>query len=176
MKKNIVLIGFMGTGKTVIGRRLALRLKMKFIDTDAEIENVTGKSVARIIARDGWIRFRSEEALLVKKLFLQEGLVISTGGGMVLNPENVCLLQENGILIGLFASPQVIFNRLKNKKNRPLLMKGNVKEQIEALLKERDGAYDVAEFSVDTGNLSQEETVEMIVRYIKEEHFPEVRY
>ncbi|MDD4168676.1 MAG: shikimate kinase [Desulfotomaculaceae bacterium] len=171
MKKNIVLIGFMGTGKTSIGRRLALRLKMKFIDTDAEIENITGKSVTRIIARDGLIRFRSEEALLIKKLSLREGLVISTGGGMVLFPENVRLLKENGILIGLFASPEIIFNRLKKKKNRPLLMKGNMKEQIEALMKERHGAYDVSDFSVDTGNLSQEEAVEMIIRYLKEEQY-----
>ncbi|MDD3654166.1 MAG: shikimate kinase [Desulfotomaculaceae bacterium] len=168
MKKNIVLIGFMGTGKTSIGRRLALRLKMKFVDTDSEIENITGKTVARIIARDGLIRFRSEEALLVKKLSQQEGLVISTGGGIVLFPENVRLLKEKGTLIELFATPQVIFNRLKKKKDRPLLMKGNMKEQIEALLKEREGAYDVAEFSVDTGSVSQEEAVEIIARYIKE--------
>lgn len=171
MKKNIVLIGFMGTGKTSIGRRLALRLKMKFIDTDAEIENITGKSVTRIIARDGLIRFRSEEALLIKKLSLREGLVISTGGGMVLFPENVRLLKDKGILIGLFASPEIIFNRLKKKKNRPLLMKGNMEEQIEALMKERYGAYDVSEFSVDTGSLSQEEAVEMIIRYLKEEQY-----
>lgn len=160
----------MGVGKTSIGRRLALRLKMKFIDTDAEIENITGKTVSRLIARDGLIRFRSEEALLVKKLSRQEGLVISTGGGMVLNPENVRLLQENGVLIGLCASPEVIYNRLKNKKNRPLL-KGNMKEQIDALQKERHGAYDVAEFAVDTGIYPQEEIIEMIVQYLKEKQY-----
>jgi len=171
MKKNIVLIGFMGTGKTAVGRRLAVKLNYKFIDTDAEIENITGKTVAQIFARDGVIRFRSEEALLVKKLARQEGLVISTGGGIVLNPENVCLLQENGILIGLAAAPEVIFERLKNKRNRPLLAKGNMKEQIVTLLEERRGAYDVAEYTVDTGAFSPEEVVGKIIHYLKEKQY-----
>ena len=89
----------MGTGKTAVGRRLARRLKRKFVDTDAEIEKITGKTIAQIFARDGATRFRSEEALLVKKLAPKEGLVISTGGGLVLNPENVRLLRENGIFV-----------------------------------------------------------------------------
>ena len=105
MRKNIVLIGFMGTGKTAVGRRLARRLKRKFVDTDAEIEKITGKTIAQIFARDGATRFRSEEALLVKKLAPKEGLVISTGGGLVLNPENVRLLRENGIFVALAADP-----------------------------------------------------------------------
>ncbi|OPY57863.1 MAG: Shikimate kinase [Pelotomaculum sp. PtaU1.Bin035] len=170
--KNIVLIGFMGTGKTAIGRRLALRLNRKFIDTDLEIENITGKTVAQIFARHGMIRFRSEESLLVQKLARQEGMVISTGGGMVLNPENVRLLKENGILIGLEASPEVIFKRIRNKKSRPLLMKGgNMMEQIEGLLKERGGAYDVAEYAVDTGAFPLEESVEKIIQYLKEKQY-----
>jgi len=169
--KNIVLIGFMGTGKTAIGRRLALKLNRKFIDTDAEIENITGKTVAQIFARYGAIRFRSEEALLVKKLARQDGMVISTGGGLVLNPENVCILQENGILIGLTASPEVIFKRLKNKRNRPLLAKGSMKDQIDALLEERRGVYDVAEYTVDTGASSPEEVVEKIIQYLKERQY-----
>jgi len=161
----------MGTGKSTVGRRLAHRLNRKFIDTDTEIESVTGKTVAQIFARYGVVRFRSEEALLVKKLALQEGLVISTGGGMVLNPENVRLLKKNGVLIGLTASPEIIFNRVKNKKSRPLLAKGNLKEQVEDLLKERQGAYDVAEYTVDTGVFPQEEVIEMIVRYLEEKQY-----
>jgi len=161
----------MGTGKSTVGRRLAHRLNRKFIDTDTEIENITGKTVAQIFARCGVVRFRSEESLLVKKLALQEGLVISTGGGMVLNPENVRLLKKNGVLIRLTALPEIIFNRVKNKKNRPLLTKGNLKEQIESMLKDRQGAYDAAEYTVDTGALSQEEAVEMIVRYLKEKQY-----
>lgn len=168
MKKNIVLIGFMGTGKTAVGRKLAIRLKRKFIDTDAEIEEVTGKTIARIFAQDGIIRFRSEEALLVNKLAGREGLVIATGGGLVLDPENVRLLKENGVLIALKAAPEVIYHRVKKKKNRPLLMKGELMATIQSLLKEREGAYDVAEFTVDTGICGMGETVEQIVKYLSE--------
>lgn len=168
MKKNIVLIGFMGTGKTAVGHKLARRLKREFVDTDAEIEEVTGKTIARIFAQDGVVRFRSEEALLVRKLAVRVGLVISTGGGLVLDPENVLLLKENGVLIALTASPEVIYQRVKKKKNRPLLLKGELMETIQNLLKEREGAYDVAEFTVDTGTCGVDEAVEQIVKHLSE--------
>jgi len=166
--KNIVLIGFMGTGKTALGRRLAQRLGREFIDTDAEIERVTGKTVAQIFAQDGMTRFRSEETLLVRKLAGRKGLVISTGGGLVLNPENVLTLKENGVLIALTAAPEVIYQRVKSKIDRPLLLKGELKERIVNLLKEREGVYDVAEYTMDTGVLGQEEAVERIIGFLKE--------
>lgn len=169
--KNIVLIGFMGTGKTAAGRRLAQRLRREFVDTDAEIEKVTGKTVAQIFARDGAVRFRSEEALLAKKLAGRRGLVVSTGGGMVLNPENVRLFKENGILIALTADPEVIMGRVKSKKSRPLLAKGDLREVVEGLLKEREGVYDVAEFTVDTGKFSVDEVTEKIIRYLSERNY-----
>ncbi len=165
---NIVLIGFMGTGKSVIGRRLAVRMNRVFIDTDNEIEELTGKSVSEIFARYGAVRFRSEEALLVKKLAVKENLVISTGGGMVLNPENVRLLQKKGLLICLKASPEVIYQRVKNKRKRPLLLKGDLKEKILSLINEREGLYDVADFTVDTGTCSVNEAVELILHYLSE--------
>lgn len=166
--KNIVLIGFMGTGKTAVGRRLAARLGRRFVDTDAAIEEVTGKTVAQIFARDGVTRFRSEETLLAGKLSMQEGLVISTGGGMVLNPENVSCLKENGVLIALTASPEVIYQRVKNKKNRPLLQKSEMRERIEELLEERAGVYDVAEYTMDTSKANIDQTVDQILGYLKE--------
>lgn len=166
--KNIVLIGFMGTGKSSVGRLLAVKLKRRFIDTDQEIENITGKTVAKLITGEGLIRFRSEESLLIKKLSGQEGLVISTGGGALLNAENYRLLRENGTIIGLTASPEVIYNRVKNKKNeRPLLAKGDLKEQIAILMEERRELYQVADFTVDTGVGSLEETVEKIADYLQ---------
>jgi shikimate kinase len=168
---NIVLIGFMGTGKTSAGRRLALRLKRRFIDTDTEIEKITGKTVARIFARDGETRFRSEEALLVKKLAGKKNLVISTGGGMMLNPENVRLLGENGVFIALAAAPEIIYRRVKRKKVRPLLLKGDLEERIRTLLRERDGIYDIAEFTVDTGACNLDEAVEQIIRFLSERNY-----
>lgn len=168
MMKNIVLIGFMGTGKTAVGRRLAQRLRREFIDTDARIEEITGKTITQIFARDGVVRFRSEEALLVKKLAGREGLVISTGGGLVLDPENVRLLRQNGVLVAVTAAPEVIFDRVKSKRSRPLLLKGDLQELIQTLLKEREGVYDVAEFTVDTSSCGVDWAVEQIVHYLSE--------
>lgn len=169
--KNIVIIGFMATGKSTVGRRLAQRLKRGFIDTDKEIETLTGKTVAQIFARDGAVRFRSEENLLVKKLALKEDLVIATGGGIVLNPENIRLFKKNGILIALSASPEIIYQRVKGKKNRPLLAKGDPREKINELLKEREGIYSAADLTVDTGNGGVEETVEQIISFLSERKY-----
>lgn len=166
--KNIVIVGFMATGKSTVGRRLAQRLGRAFIDTDKEIETVTGKTVAQIFARDGAVRFRSEEALVVKKLSLREDLVIATGGGIVLDPENVRLLKERGILIALTAPPDVIYQRARGKKTRPLLAGGDLREKINALLKEREDIYKVADLTVNTGVCNVNETVEQIIAYLIE--------
>jgi shikimate kinase len=169
--KNIVLIGFIATGKTTIGRRLASRLKREFIDTDAEIERLIGKTVAQIFDRDGVVRFRSEEDLLVKRLAGRVGLVIATGGGMVLNPDNLRLLKKNGVLVALTASPEIIYNRVSSKKSRPLLLTGDIKNKIKELLQERENTYKTAEITVDTGTCSIEETVEQITRFLAERNY-----
>ncbi|MDP3051305.1 MAG: shikimate kinase [Eubacteriales bacterium] len=166
--KNIILIGFMGTGKTVVGRRLARILKRDFVDTDAEIERATGKSIRQLFAEEGEARFRSEESILCAKLARQEGLVIATGGGIVLNPQNVDRLREAGILIGLSADPEVILQRVGLRGNRPLLRGGNNLERIKELLRERAGAYDVAEFTLDTNFGTPEQNARAIVDYLRE--------
>ena len=166
--KNIVLIGFMGTGKSTVGRILAGKLNRRFIDTDKEIEKLTGITVARLITNYGIIRFRSEETLLIKKLTQEENQVIATGGGTLLNPENDRLLRQNGIIICLTASPEVIHNRVKRKKKeRPLLAKGDLMEQIKILTEERREIYQKADFTADTGNGSLEATVKSIIDFIK---------
>lgn len=165
--KNVVLIGFMGTGKTAIGKRLARLLGWEFIDTDAEIERLTGKSVARIFAEDGEVRFRSEENLLCRKLTQRERLVIATGGGMVLNPENVALLKQNGVLIKLYADPEVIIGRVKAKKERRPLLKGNLEERVRELLAAREEAYNIADFAVDTGKQDPDSSAAIIYDYLR---------
>ncbi|MDD4239750.1 MAG: shikimate kinase [Desulfotomaculaceae bacterium] len=169
--KNIVLIGFMGTGKTSVGRRLACRLKCEFIDTDAEIERLMGKTVTQIFARDGVVRFRSEEELLVKRLAGREDLVIATGGGLVLNPANLRLLKENGVLVALTASPEVIYYRVRSKKSRPLLLHKDMKSKLTELLQERENVYKAAEITLDTGACSIEGAVEQINRYLLERKY-----
>lgn len=165
--KNIVLIGFMGTGKTTVGKRLAGRLGWQFVDTDREIERVTGKTIPQIFAQDGEVRFRSEERLVIQKLSRREGLVIATGGGAVLDPENVADLKRNGVLICLAADPEIIYQRVKGKKHRPLLnKKGDLQEQIRTLLTARAPFYAVADFTIDTGNISSGEVVNKIINYL----------
>ncbi len=171
MKKNIVLIGFMGSGKSTLGRRLAKRLGYKFIDTDSAIEQVTGKTVEQIFRKDGEIRFRSEEKLLARKLSDRSGLVIATGGGLVLNPENVELLKQNGALICLRADPKIILQRVRSKKRRPLLSKGNLLENIIRLSKERESAYAIAELTVDTGKHNYEEVLNQIKRFLEQKGY-----
>lgn len=169
MKKNIVLIGFMGTGKTAIGKRLANRLGREFVDTDKEIERVTGKTIPQIFAQDGELRFRSEERLVIQKLSRREGMVIATGGGAVLNPDNVADLKRNGILICLAADPEVIYQRVRGKKQRPLLnKKGDLRVQIQELLAKRKPFYQVADYTVDTGNRLPDRVVDEIIVYLTE--------
>lgn len=150
---------------------MAARLGLKHVDTDREIEKVTGKTVAQLFAKDGPIRFRSEETLLLKKMDGKRGLVISTGGGMVLNQENVELLKTDGILVHLYADAQVIYNRVKGKRERPLLNRGDLKKRIETLLEERAGVYDVAELTIDTGKYTLDEIVEQIIQYLRERKY-----
>ncbi|MBO8159255.1 shikimate kinase [Thermosyntropha sp.] len=168
MEKNIVLIGFMGTGKSSIGVKLAEKLNMNFVDMDREIERITGMSVGELFRRHGEIRFRSEERLMAQKLSRRKNLVIATGGGVVLQEQNIALLRENGILICLTAAPEDIFERVKRKRaNRPLLKKNLKVEDIDAMLKAREPYYSVADFTVNTSGREIDAVVDDIVNYIK---------
>lgn len=166
--KNIVLVGFMGSGKSSTGRRLARKLGYDFIDTDYAIEEVTGLTVEQIFVKHGVKRFRGEEALLVSKLTNRENLVIATGGGLVLNPQNIEKLKINGIFICLQASPETICKRVRNKRTRPLLARGNLREKVMKLLEERQNAYQMADYTVNTDNLDPESIVDILYQYLLE--------
>jgi len=168
-RKNLILIGFMGTGKTAVGKRLAGILNMDFYDTDQEIEKVTGMSVNRLFYKHGEIRFRSEEALMINKLIKKKNAIIATGGGIVLNSENINLLKNTGYLVCLTAKPEVIYERVKRRNNRPLLKKGDTFETIITLLKEREELYQCADFTVDTSNMDFEEIINNILKFLNEE-------
>lgn len=168
MGKNIVLIGFMGTGKSSVGMKLAERLNRKFVDMDREIEKVCGMSVSDVFRRYGEIRFRSEERLMAGKLARQTGLVIATGGGVVLGDGNLEALQENGIIINLEAKPEYIFQRVNRKKGtRPLLKKNVTVDEIKEMLQHRQPLYQQAEIIVDTNNKGVDEVVEEIISYLR---------
>ncbi len=171
MEKNIVLIGFMGTGKSTVGSKVAGRLKRKFVDMDREIERIVGMTVSEIFKRYGEIRFRSEEKLMAQKLAREAGLVIAAGGGVVLDPVNMERLSQNGIIICLKAAPNDIYHRVNRKKGtRPLLRKGMDLEDIEEMLKARESLYAQADYQVSTSGKSPEQVAMEIVGLIKKGH------
>ncbi len=167
MEKNIVLIGFMGTGKSTVGSKVAGRLKRKFVDMDREIERIVGMTVSEIFKRYGEIRFRSEEKLMAQKLAREAGLVIAAGGGVVLDPVNMERLSQNGIIICLKAVPNDIYHRVNRKKGtRPLLRKGMGLEDIEEMLKARESLYAQADYQVSTSGKSPEQVATEIIKLI----------
>ncbi|MGI5892592.1 MAG: shikimate kinase [Bacillota bacterium] len=165
VKKNIVLIGFMGSGKTVIGRAVSRLTDYEFVDTDGEIEKVTGLTINQIFKKYGQRRFRSEEELVLKKLLNRESLVIAAGGNIDLESDNLELLKESGFFVLLEANPEVLYQRLCRKNTRPLIGKRPTMDRINELLNERREHYEeLADFRLDTSEVSVEEAAEMIVK------------
>jgi len=159
----------MGTGKSSVGWRLAQKLRMDFLDMDREIERITGMSVSEIFRRYGETRFRSEERLLAQKLAQRSGLVIATGGGVVLQKENIDALRDNGIIVCLEALPREILERLQRKKgSRPLIRKDFTEEDIQALLDARRDCYDGADYTVYTGGKEIETVVREIIKLLQD--------
>lgn len=157
--KKIVLTGFMGTGKTAIGRLLAERLGLPFLDLDELIEQETGRTIKEIFAREGEPAFRCLERELIRRLAPVEDCILATGGGAVLDPENVKNLKAHGVLIGLTAKPEAILARVGKGDERPLLSGHDRFARIQALLKARAPFYQQADFTLDTTDLSVEEAV-----------------
>lgn len=143
MKPNIILTGFMATGKTAVGKRLAKKLDYEFVDTDELIVRRAGMPVADIFQKQGEDVFRKMESKLALELGEKQGLVISTGGGMMLNPENASALSAAGKIFCLTASPEEIFDRVSKDTHakRPLLEASNPMLKITELLKQREKGY-----------------------------------
>ncbi|MGE5455183.1 MAG: shikimate kinase [Methylocystaceae bacterium] len=170
MDKNIVLIGFMGAGKTSVGRTIAQKLGWSFIDTDQEIERLTSLPVHEIFRRYGEVRFRSEERLLASKLLVRKHMVVATGGGMVQHSDNVELLKQNGTMVWLHVTPEMVLRRVGRRTvDRPLLRgKLNV-EDITELLKAREAIYtQVADIVVENENRSLDELAREIINRCQE--------
>nr|WP_083415182.1 bifunctional shikimate kinase/3-dehydroquinate synthase AroKB [Massilia timonae] len=161
---NIFLVGLMGAGKTTIGRLLARKLNRRFVDSDHEIEARTGATIPWIFEIEGEACFRRREADVIRDLSGQQGLVLATGGGAVLNPHSRALLAERGTVIYLRASIGSILQRTAHDKNRPLLQTADPRAKLEELWAQRDPLYrEIADLVIDTGRPNVQSMVQTIL-------------
>ncbi|MCB5188756.1 shikimate kinase AroK [Methylobacillus caricis] len=152
MAGNIFFVGLMGAGKTTIGRIIARHLDKTFYDTDHEIERRTGVTIPVIFEVEKEDGFRRREASVIDELVNMQNIVLATGGGAVLLPENRDNLKQNGVVIYLRANVHELWLRTRNDKNRPLLQGDNPRKKLEQLFAQRDPLYrEVASIVVDTG-------------------------
>lgn len=144
--KNIVLIGMRGSGKSTIGRQLARRLSLKYIDTDRKIEIESGIKIPQMIAEHGWEYFRRLEKEMCRKMAEREGTVIATGGGVVLDPENISALKTNGTVVLLMVEPEVLVRRLTHSQGpkRPSLTGKAPPDETRAIWEQRQPLYQKA--------------------------------
>jgi shikimate kinase len=152
---NLYLVGMMGAGKTTVGRALARRLKLRFIDSDHEIEARCGVKIPVVFEIEGEEGFRAREAQAIAELTEREGIVLATGGGAVLSEENRRLLAGHGTVVYLRATPEHLFERVRQDRNRPLLATGDPLARLRELYRVRDPLYrEIADVVVDTGRQS----------------------
>lgn len=174
--RNLVLIGFMGTGKSEVGQLLARRLGLTFIDTDRRVEAREHASIAQIFTRRGEVYFREVEARIIADVAGKTDVVIATGGGAVLRPENMMQLRRHGWVVSLTAPAEVLQQRLAGEKGRPLL-RGDVRQNVVKLLDQRRPLYRDADLMVDVSRASPAQIVEAIVAFLarRERHVVPVR-
>jgi shikimate kinase len=161
--RSIVLIGFMGTGKSAVGRLLASQEGWPRFDTDEMIATALKMPISKIFARLGEEQFREEETALLEKLEVVQPSIIVTGGGAVMRTKNVTRLRELGRVVCLTADPATLLERLGRRSDRPLLQTENPAETMQSLLREREPFYhEAADFTVDTSALSHKQVAQSI--------------
>ena len=164
-RTNIYLIGLMGAGKTTVGRQLAKRMGRPFLDSDQEIVERTGVPIPTIFEIEGEGGFRRREAQILADLTARPGIVMATGGGIVLNPENRRCLHETGWVVYLNVPPLLLYERTKQDRNRPLLRVSDPLAKLEELYAIRDPLYrEIAHFIVDGSNLIAAGVVQHLLR------------
>jgi shikimate kinase len=168
-RTNLILTGFMGSGKSSLGRLAARELDFEFIDTDAVVVQNAGFDIPTIFALHGEAYFREEETKAIESLATVDRCVISTGGGVVLSERNRELLREIGFVVLLTAREEVIWERVSRNTKRPLLRTPNPRETISRLLAERRPAYEAAaHFIVDSSDIPREEALRQIIEAARE--------
>lgn len=164
MARNIVLIGFMGTGKSVVGRALAARLHRPFVDVDEAIEREQGRPIRKLFAEQGEPAFRAAERAMIQRVTQRDGQVIAAGGGAVMDDENFSALARRGWLVWLTAEPDVILQRIGDPASRPLLNVSDPKGRMTELLALRRATYAKADAVVETSRRTVEQVVNEIVQ------------
>ncbi|MGH7807782.1 MAG: shikimate kinase [Thermodesulfobacteriota bacterium] len=162
ISKNIFLMGFMGAGKTRVGKILAKSLEMSFVDLDVEIEKELGMTIPEIFSTHGEDLFRDTESKVLSSVAQRGGQVVATGGGVVLREENWEVMEKEGLTIYLKAPAVVLYNRVKDNTSRPLLHVDNPFEKVQELLSMRIPLYEKADLIVDTERISPQEAVQEI--------------
>lgn len=162
-RPSLVVTGFMGTGKSAVGREVANRMRWPFVDTDALIEAREGRSIPEIFAQEGEPYFRRLEALLVRELAGQRGLVIATGGGMLVPEENRTLMVRTSVVICLWADEETLIARLRGQRDRPLLARPDWEAVLRRLLAQRRPAYRALPYHVDTTGKTVTEVAEEVI-------------
>jgi shikimate kinase len=161
--RNIYLVGFMGTGKTTVGKKLAALQKHTFIDLDDLIESKEKRKISDIFAARGEPYFRAIEKKALQEVSQKEDLVVGCGGGIVIDKENIALMKATGKIICLSATPEIILKRTSGRTHRPLLNVADPKAKIASLLENRASCYALADETIDTSHLSPDEVVKKII-------------
>lgn len=167
-RSNIVLVGFMGTGKSATGKIVAHRLEREFVDMDSRIEARAGRTISEIFRTDGETVFRGYERELVQELSARHNLVIAAGGGVVLNPDNIRDFSSTGLVVCLKAATSAILQRVKCQDHRPLLENGDKAKRIMDLLDVRRPLYDAIPSQIDTTYMSPETAAERVIEMFNE--------
>ena len=158
----------MGTGKSGVGKQLAARLNRRFIDTDELIEQIEKMSIAQIFAVKGEPYFREREKQMIAEVCQENGVVIATGGGAIVNEENAIRMKASGTVICLMATPEVILQRIQKDETRPLLQGGDPQAKIRTLLSARADSYARADVTIDTSCLDVDEVVQAVLKVSEE--------
>lgn len=164
---NIVLVGFMGTGKTAVAKALSKSLKMEYVSMDDIIRKKEAKSINEIFSQDGEPYFRKVEKEVAEDLSKRNNVIIDAGGGVVLNEENVKNLKKNGKIVCLNATPDVIYERTKKRSHRPLLNVADPRKKITELLNFRAPYYGKADMQIDTSQKGINEVCQEIIKLTK---------
>lgn len=169
MRNNIILIGFMGCGKSTIGRLLSEKTGYEFMDTDLEIEQREGRTISSIFEKEGEEYFRNLETQVVEELLTKEkGLIVSVGGGLPVRSKNREILLQLGIVIYLKTKPETIYERVKEDTGRPLLQTEDPKKRIKEMMQDREEKYrEASHYNLWTDEKNPEEIMEEILGLLK---------